>query len=172
MPVAPGKASKAQMQEVVLSDSIMRPEAPIVRCRIVYMGNNRNRSVALRGQIQVQNIQTGFDEKNEPIFETSKSAIEEGTQNYDFSSHDALGRIIAERLMAQESGPELAGKPFAFCEHIDHIRWFYEQKTDDGAKEFKILADRADQPIIQDHIRRFMASRAREENEFAEVASR
>ncbi len=172
MPVAPGKATKSQMQEVELKDNILRPDAPIVRCRIVYMGNNRNRSVALPGQIQVQKIQTGFDAEDHATYEESKSAIQEGIQNYDFSSHDILGKIITERLMPQDAGPELASKPFAFCEHIDHIRWFYEQKTDDGAKEFRILADRADQPIIQDHIRRFMASRARQENEFAEVANR
>lgn len=172
MPVAPGKASKSQMQEVELKDNILRPEAPIVRCRIVYMGNNRNRSVARPGQIQVNKIQVGFDAEDHPVYEETKSAIQEGTQNYDFSSHDILGKIISERLMPQDTGPELAGKPFAFCEHLSHIQWFYDQKTDDGAKEFRILADRNDQALIQDFIRKATANRMKEENEFAEVASR
>lgn len=173
MPVRPDKAPATvsqQFAEVELGENIMRPENPIVRCRIVYMGNNRNRSLALRGQILQQNIQTGFDDEGKPVMEILKSAVDEGMQNYDFSSHDAVGKIILERMMPQDAGPELAGKPFAYCEHIQHIREFYLMKTHDGQPEFKVLANRADQPIIQDYVRRFMRSQAGQEQQFAEVA--
>ena len=170
MPIAPNKATKTPFAEVELGDNILKPEAPIVRCRIVYMGNNRNRSVARTGHIQIQRIQTGFDEKNEPVFETVKTAIDEGIQNYDFASHDALGRLIEQRLMPVEAGPEIAGKPFAYCEHLGHIRWFYLQTTVDGAREFKVLAERKDQPLIQDYVRRFMRAQQEDEKTFQEVA--
>jgi len=170
-PVAAGKA-KMQAAEVELGDNTLRPEAPMVRCRVVYMGNNRNRSVALPGQVQVTKTQTGFDEKDQPTYEEVRRAIDEGIQSYDFSSHDSIGRIIPERIMAPESGNEYTGKPFAWCEHIDHIRWFHLQRTADGAKEFRVLASRADQPLIQDHVRRFMSSRERQDSDFENIASR
>jgi len=172
MPVAPSKAAKSPFTEVELGTNILRPESPIVRCRIVYMGNNKNRSVTRPGQMQVQKIQTGFDAEDKPTFEEAKAAIDEGMQSYDFSSHDSLGRIITERLMPAEAGPELAGKPFTYSEHLGHIRWFYMQQTADGAKEFRVLADRKDQPIIQDYVRRFMRSQQEDEKSYDEVASR
>ena len=171
MPVAPGKA-RQQSQEVELGDNILKPDIPMVRCRIVYMGNNRNRSVALGGQVHVEKIQTGFDEKDQPVYEEIRKPISEGIQNYDFSSHDSLGRLITDRIMGQGAKPELIGKPFAWCEHIDHIRWFHLQKTEDGAKEFRVMANAEDQPLIQDHVRRFISSRARAESDFEQIASR
>lgn len=171
MPVAPGKA-KLQSAEVELGDNTLKPEAPMVRCRVVYMGNHRGRSVALPGQVHVERIQTGFDEKEQPTYEENRRAVQDGIQSYDFSSHDVLGRLIAERTMAPESGQEYAGKPFAWCEHIDHIRWFHLQRTEDGAKEFRVLANRADQPIIQDHVRRFISSKQQAEGNFEAIASR
>ena len=171
MPVAPGKA-KLQSAEVELGDNTLRPETPMVRCRIVYMGNNRGRSVALSGQVHVERIQTGFDDQDKPTYEETRRAVADGIQSYDFSSHDVLGRLIADRIMAQESGQEYAGKPFAWCEHIDHIRWFHLQRTEDGAKEFRVLASRQDQPIIQDHVRRFISGKQRTESDFEAIASR
>jgi hypothetical protein len=171
MPVAPGKA-KMQSAEVELGDNTLRPEIPMVRCRVVYMGNNRSRSVALPGQVHVEKVQTGFDVDEKPTYEETRRPIQDGIQNYDFSSHDTLGRLIPERIMAPDSGPDYAGKPFAFCEHIDHIRWFHLQRTEDGAKEFRVLASRQDQPIIQDHVRRFISSKARTESDFEAIASR
>mgnify|MGYP001586675192 CR=1 FL=1 len=169
MPVAPGKA-KMQSAEVELGDNTLKPEVPMVRCRVVYMGNNRGRSVALPGQVHVERIQTGFDEKEQPTYEENRRAVADGIQSYDFSSHDVLGRLIAERIMAPDT--EHAGKPFAWCEHIDHIRWFHLQRTEDGAKEFRVLANRADQPIIQDHVRRFISSKQQAEGNFEAIASR
>lgn len=171
MPVAPGKG-KLQNAEVELGDNTLRPEAPMVRCRVVYMGNNRGRSVSLPGQVHVEKVQTGFDDKEQPTYEESRRAVQDGHQAYDFSSHDTLGRIIAERIMSPESGQDYAGKPFAWCEHIDHIRWFHLQRTEDGSKEFRVLANRQDQPIIQDHVRRFISSKARTESDFEQIASR
>ena len=171
MPVAPGKA-KMQSAEVELGDNTLKPEVPMVRCRVVYMGNNRGRSVALTGQVHVEKVQTGFDADEKPTFEEIRRPVSEGIQNYDFSSHDTLGRLIPERIMAPESGQDFAGKPFAWCEHFDHIRWFHLQRTEDGAKEFRVLASRADQPIIQDHVRRFVSSKASQESNFEQIASR
>jgi hypothetical protein len=164
MPVPVDK--KRQPVEVELTDAQMRPEAPIIRCRIVYRGANKNRSVALPGQIQIAKMQVGFDEKNEPIFEEMKSAISEGMQNYDFASHDSMGKLITQRMCPAEVGAELAGKPFAFCEHIDHIRWFYLQRMADGSREFSVLASREDQPIIQDAVRRFNRAAQEQDNMF------
>ena len=171
MPVAPGKA-KIQSAEVELGDNTLRPVAPMVRCRVVYMGNNRGRSVALPGQVHVERIQTGFDEKEQPTFEEVRRAVSEGIQSYDFSSHDSIGRLIADRIMSPDAGPDFTGKPFAWCEHIDHIRWFHLQRTEDGAKEFRVLANRQDQPIIQDHVRRFISGKQRTESDFEQIASR
>jgi len=169
MPVVASKAPL--MQEIELSENIMRPEAPIVKCRIVYMGNNRNRSVCLPGQLQIQHIQTGTDKDGEPVSETIKSAIDEGMQTYDFSSHDSRGRLIEARLMPDTAGKELAGKPFAYSEHLGHIRHFYLEKTADGAKEFKVLAEKKDQHVIQDYVRQFISRQQRDEKDLAEVAS-
>lgn len=171
MPVAPGKA-KLQAAEVELGDNTLRPETPMVRCRVVYMGNNRGRSVSLPGQVHVERIQTGFDDQEKPVYEEVRRSVPDGHQAYDLSSHDALGRIIADRIMSPDAGQEYAGKPFAWCEHIDHIRWFHLQRTADGAKEFRVLANRQDQPIIQDHVRRFMSSRQQADRDFEETASR
>ena len=171
MPVAPGKA-KFQSAEIELGDNTLRPEAPMVRCRVVYMGNNRGRSVALPGQVHVERIQTGFDDKEQPTFEERRRPVGEGVQSYDFSSHDSLGRLIHDRIMSPDVGPDFTGKPFAWCEHIDHIRWFHLQRTNDGAKEFRVLANRADQPIIQDHVRRFISSKQQEDTNFEAIASR
>ena len=171
MPVAPGKA-KIQSAEIELGDNTLRPEIPMVRCRVVYMGNHRGRSVSLPGQVHVERIQTGFDDKEQPTFQEMRRPVNDGIQAYDFSSHDSIGRLIAERIMSPDVNPELTGKPFAWCEHIDHIRWFHLQRTADGAKEFRVLANRADQPIIQDYVRRFMSSKQQEDTNFEAIASR
>lgn len=166
-----------RLDEVSLPEETLKPTLPIIRARVVYLGAMRNKSVCLPGQIMVTYIEAPDGAKvrkdretgKEGRYDEIKEAVDTGLTSYDFSTHDARGRIIRERMMDKRAPERMQGKPFNWVEHVDHLRHFFMARGADGEREFEVLVKPEQQAGLQDHIRRTMRGRRQQDDLFKEI---
>ena len=152
---------------VPVRDDVVRPQVPIILCRVVYLGPARNKSVALPGRIMIEE----FEQEAGGAKERVKEAVEAGISSYDFSSHDSRGRVIAERTMPDTSPANLKGRPFAAVEHLEHVRYFYLHRDEAQNKEFEVLARPEDMQRLREYIRTTERARRIENTRLEEVVA-
>lgn len=177
------EARAAAVTEVPLPEEATRLDVPLVRCRVIYLGAARNKSVAMTGTVSEE----FFEEEGGPDvrdFVTVKDgervirpgvhgrlfkeAVDSGITSYDFSTHDARGQVIRSRLMPDTAPAHLRGKPFLWVEHLGHVRQFKMGPKDPGTgkrvKEYELLVP----PETRDVVARFImraTDRDREQEE-------
>ena len=126
-------------------DTVTQPvktlELPVVDARVVYLGSNRYRTVALRGCIQARDedvlddtVPGGIRKKR-----VESVVLDGSTHNYDFTSHDATGRLRVTDMMPDTAKPHLRRRPFAVCKHPVHL-WEFSRMRRDGQPEFEVIA--------------------------------
>ena len=144
--------------EVPLPREATRLDVPLVRCRVVYTGPARNKSVALSGSVSEEFVEEegGPDIRDivtvvegERVIRPKvagrlyKQAVPTGTANYDFSTHDQHGQLIRSRLMPNTVSANLRGKAWTWVEHLGHVREFelglVDHETGKRVKEFEVL---------------------------------
>ena len=139
-------------------------ERPVVKAKVVYLGNMRNKSLSLKGRVMVERIELptgGHAEKRE--------ATRVGRTPYDFATHDTLGRIIKARIMPAKSDSRVAGRRWEWCEHPDHLLWFDEYRRD-GSREFLVIFDReSDKRVMDEYAARIRRTRSRARREMDET---
>jgi hypothetical protein len=163
---------------MVLPDAVLSPKLPILRCRVVYLGAMRNKSVALPGQIYVEYVEDpdGPVERRDPEtgeprrYAELKDAVDTGISTYDFSSHDQRGRLIRVRQAPDHLPSEVRGKPYVWCEHIGHLRYFHLARGPGGEREFHVMLTPEQLPILQDYIRRTARARRQQQAFYDQVA--
>lgn len=120
-------------------------DKPIIRARIVYLGTLPNKSLSLRGRVLVERT----EQRDSTVFE-AKSASPDGRTVYDFSTHDTVGRLIRARQMPPKAPARIAGRPWAWCEHPDHLLRFDDHRNAEGAREFLVVFLRLEDKRVMD----------------------
>lgn len=164
--MSPRAADAAEVHDessVAVSSEITQPTRPIVRgARVVYLGGNRHKSVPLKGKI----AQERFGE------ETVESVIDSGFTAYDFSTHDARGRVIEARMMpATHKEPAVRGKPFVDCQHPDHLWQFSQRRGPDGQPDFKVVVPRESVRLVEEYFLAQQRGQRRRARELAETTA-
>jgi hypothetical protein len=139
---------------------------------VVYRGSMKNMSLAYVGRVYVQATETGDkDAEGKPILYVTKECSDEGTEGYDFATHDSRGRIITiwmtpsagEKrvvpgtktvLTGNQLPPELRGRPFKTCEHPEHLRMFMRRRNANKEREFDILIPPRVRPVFDQYVAR------------------
>lgn len=153
----------------VVDEQRTRLRRPLIEGAIViYRGTNRKKLVALNGRVYVQETETGdLDKDGKPIMYVEKEAGDEGTQAYHFVTHDTRGKLIKMWLTpttgVQKTGdvtlqakalPEaLRGRPFARCEHPEHLRVFLRMRNKAKESEFTILVPPKSRATFNEYVR-------------------
>jgi len=189
-PVIKATATSGVVAEVGLPQTILKSEMPIIRARVVYLGPSESHSVAFGGQVHETYLEDeegtverrdrdGHEADGTVIpgkmrrYTVLKQAVDNaGTTQYDFSTRDSLGRIITERLMPDSASEKLRGRPFAWCEHVGHLRRFYMARDERNENLYFIMVRPEQIPIVQEHIRRSERARRQQESLFSEVSGR
>ena len=162
-PLEQGELAQPEFQTV--GDRVLKAEVPVIKCMVAYLGAARNKSISIPGRILVEEFKNP-----DGTSYVRKEAVEVGITCYDFSSHDAKGDPITSRLLSYTHPREdLRGKPCVSVEHVEHLRYFYQQRTDDGVREFEVLARPADMADVQAYIRRSVRARRQMEALYEEV---
>ena len=118
---------------------------------------------------EVRDATTG--KKRKAQFFVTKTVSPEGNTSYDFTTHDTRGQLIRSRLMPDTAPVNVRGKPFAMCEHIEHLRHFFQARGANGEKEFMVMAKPSDMDTLLTFIKRSERNRRQQEALFAEVVS-
>jgi hypothetical protein len=175
---SPAPKGAAASQEVSLPDETLRGEVPIIRARVVYLGPGEHHAISFTGQIH----ETWVEDPDSPItrkdrqgklrhYTVIKKATPTGTSQYDFSCRDQRGHLIPIRLMPDtpDIPARLRGRPFAWCEHVGHLRKFYlaEDERHQKLYHLRILPEHV--ALLREHIRVSERSRRAQEQLFAEV---
>lgn len=174
-PVSPtDTAVEVELEE--FSDSDIRPRLPVIKGgMVVYLGSASNKSVALTGRIYIEARETGETRPDgTPEMFVTESASDEGVQAYDFTTHDAMGRIIRMRHMKDTAAvPRNArNRPCSKCEHPEHLRQFLRMRNASKEREFTILVPPDKQGLFADHVRRRENALGMKEAQFTETVSR
>ena len=165
-------------REVALQDDVLRPDMPLVRCRVVYMGSSKSMSVPLVGSVDEEFTEDPDGPVERPNrqgvvrrYRVFRKASDAGITGYDFSSHDSMGEIIRSRQVPNSPAfPErMRGRPFVWCEHVGHVRAFF-QRQKDGSREFEILVPPEHLGVVQAYIRKSERGVRQQEQLFREIA--
>ena len=171
---------KIDVAEVSIPEESLRADLPVIRARVVYLGPSKSKTITLVGSIHEESI----EDETGPVTRTDadgvtrnftviKTANPSGCTPYDFSTHDIRGRIIRIKLMPDTVKEHLRGKPFVWCEHIEHLREFFLGiKGPDGKRirEFEVMAKPEEMQVVRDFIKRSERSRRAQEQLYAEVS--
>lgn len=171
-----GKASAAALLEeevereltseklLTLEGPPIGEERPVVKAQVVYLGNMRNKSLSLRGRVMVERIELPTGGHAE-----SRAATRVGRTPYVFATHDTLGRLIRKRIMPATADPRIAGRPWDWCEHPDHLLHFDEFRRD-GNREFLVkFSTEADKRIMDEYAARMRRTRTRARREMEDT---
>jgi len=173
--------------EVELPEETLRPGMPIVRARVVYLGPGEAHSISFGGQIHETFIEDaegpverrdrdGHDAEGNVIqgtmrrYTVLKAATMSGTTQYDFALRDTRGHFIHERMMPKES--KYAGRPFAWCEHLGHLRRFFLAKDERREQLYKVMARPEHLQLVSDNIRRTERARKANAQLYSEIEAR
>lgn len=196
----PATAEEEKTLEVTLPEETIRPDMPLVRARVVYLGANPKCSITLPGTIRVDRMENpegaheGEDVERDPAgrivigangrpktrkirYDEVREAVDVGLQCYDFTTHDTRGRLQTSRLMpeAPDVPANMRGKPFVWCEHLGHLREFFlgppDPRTKKRVREFAVRCRPEDMQLLRDHIRRSERGRRQQEALFQEVTA-
>lgn len=122
---------------------------PLFRARVLYLGGQRHHSVTLPGVVYVSRIEVAPGE----FMETREGKEGEATQVYDFSSHDIIGRLIAQRLWpATAQDPMLRNRPWLEIEHGEHLRWFLRARDGKGQAVYAVLPHREHKAAFNEYV--------------------
>ena len=146
--------------------------------RVIYLGPSKRKSISMSGIIQIErwetqaakiqpaviNQATGAVISPEQILEPAKfderryPDSEGGNCCYDFSTHDARGRIINVRIIGASdktaiNDPRLRGKTWSRCEHPEHLRRFHRARDANRDPEFLIQVPRRYQEQFERWVR-------------------
>ena len=171
MPPRDSAAALAEIEREPTSEKLLTlegppigEERPVVKAKVVYLGNMRNKSLSLRGRVMVERVELptgGHAEKRE--------ATRVGRTPYDFATHDTLGRLIRARMMPAKSDPRVAGRRWEWCEHSDHLLYFDEYRRD-GNREFLVVFDtETDKRMMDEYATRVRRTRTRSRREMEET---
>lgn len=171
--VATLPVKKSGAKEVSLPEAITSRELPVFRCKVVYLGNQENHSIAFGGQIDETWLEdpdgtvqrkdrdrtlddgTVIEGKMRNYTVQKRCVIENGTTQYVFETRDSLGRLITERVMPPDTQPKkLAGRPYVYCEHIGHLRRFALARDERNEKLYEIRLSPEQIPALQAFIQR------------------
>jgi len=175
--------------EVSLPEETLRLGMPIIRARVVYLGPGEGHSISFGGQIHETYVEDaegpvqrkdrdGRDAEGSAIegrmrrYTVLKEAVGTGTTQYDFAVRDSRGHFIHERMMPKDASQKLAGRPFAWCEHVGHLRRFFLVKDERGERLYHVMCKPEDVAVLQDHIRRSERARKANTQLFDDVAAR
>lgn len=125
-------------------------EVPVVlEGKVVYLGPGSKHQAAMPGRM--------FEEREEQsdgswLTTDKRASFTEGVTPYDFTMRDAAGRIIRQRIY---SGPvtEAVGKPWAKCEHAEHLRHFMRSKDLAGNRLYSVIIKDKYRPVFDNYVR-------------------
>lgn len=142
-----------------LEEELLDPTAPLIEgAMVIYTGSARNQTVAMPGRLMIEEYEGEVDPRTgEPTKKQVKTVIEGsegGHTSYDFSTHDIFGRLIKERMVGPEYGPELANRRGEKVEHAAHLHAFFRIRGRDGAPAFRVMVPPAKRPILEEYIAR------------------
>lgn len=147
---------------------------PVVKCKVVYLGSKRNKSIPLKGKVVIERIGEGDD-----MVET-RTPITTGNTTYDFWTHNTMGRPLPKEFFmpANHKDAEVRGKRFTWCEHPDHLFRFQsdpslrEPPGKNGEPVFKIIAtSREDMLVLQEYFRAKARLSRRTESDYALITT-
>ena len=142
-------------QEVSLDLNLTEtPASPIFPgVKVVYLGTQERKSLALRGSVVRHETGEGDDKVTSKEFRKLF-----GMMYYDFSDLDVHGRKIMEpshRMSETHPTTKVRGRPYQIIEAGEHLYWCAQRKkefrilptvsTAEGLKEFIIRKERARQ---------------------------
>lgn len=168
-------APDGPVMEVSLPEETLRPDMPIVRARVIYLGPGEHHAISFTGQIHEQWIEdpeegtvTRKDRAGTPRrYTVLKAAVPTGITQYDFTCRDTRGHMIPSRLMPD--GTKFAGRAFSWCEHVGHLRNFFLALDERGQKIYHLMVRPEHMALLQEHIRRSERARRASAQLFAEV---
>lgn len=82
-----------------------------------------------------------------------KEAIRAGMTSYDFSTHDAAGTLIRERLMPGSAPEHLRGRPWQRVEHGLHAAQFFLMRGPANEKEFEVRVPPDQMAAFSEYVR-------------------
>jgi len=132
--------------------------------RVVYLGGNRKKSVAIPGSVAIERAQD-----DDGKWQDTRAAIEAGITSYDFATHDTRGRLIHGRLMPDQAPPSVRGRPFHVVEHPLHLSWFLRAKNANKETEFRVLPRREHASALEAFVRRENERRRRREQNLVDT---
>lgn len=141
--------------EISLSPSSEQPQRPLFQVKVVYLGSKRNKTVPLKGRIDVETLGEGVDKVE------TRSAGGSGFTTYDFTTHDQRGRPLPKELFmpANHLDPTVRGKRFRIVEHPDHLWAFQaepalrEPSGKDGEPVFKLLGPKEQMTDLNEYFK-------------------
>lgn len=163
----------ANAVDVAISTNFVRPDRPIVKARVVYLGGNPKFSLPMKGRILVESLSTGDqDQDGNEIMEETRKVTSSGFSTYSFATHDELGRRMESRFFmpASHRDPVARGKRFVIVEHPDHLWRFASMRGPDNAFLFKVFPYTPEDGVaIQDYFRRKAQSIKQSNQDFADI---
>jgi hypothetical protein len=157
----------------LVEESKSRIRLPLIEgAVVVYKGSRKNQNIAYVGRVYVNEVETGDkNAKGEPVMYVTKECTDEGTHSYSFMTHDLRGRLIQERmtpvageqkklvgsgvtLSGSKLPPDLRGRPYAGCEHPEHLRMFMRTRNANKEREFDILIPARVRPTFDQYVAR------------------
>lgn len=116
---------------------VLRRDVPIIDAVVIYLGNKRNQSACLPGRLDTDEFEVADAREASGIrMVVRKKVSSEGTTSYDFSTHDAIGRLILSHIMPPTS--QYAGRRYTKCENPEHLYWFFRQ-VEAGSTLYRVL---------------------------------
>ena len=181
--------SAAATAEISLPKTVLKGEMPLIRARVLYLGPGENHSISMPGQIHETYLEDpdgtverrdrdGHDAEGNVVpgkmrhYTVLKEAVPTGITQYDFSTRDTRGHIILERQAPEHFEERYRGRPFAWCEHVGHLRNFFMAKDARNEDLYHIKVNPEQAHLLTEHIRRSERARRQQEALFADVAGR
>jgi len=129
--------------------AIVRPV--IAGAIVVYLGASESTAFPMPGRVLVERI-----EMEPGRFVTRRSLTDAGNQQYVFERRDQLGRLTPSRLIpaTKQFDANLHGRPWARCEHPEHLRQFRYRVTERGSHEFLVMVPPPLVPDFEEYVRR------------------
>lgn len=156
------------ISDEIVEDQELSHGLPLIRgARVVYIGPKRNMSLPMKGRLLDEPVysetEIEVDADGNPVLDengrekplqvdTLKTAIMEGFQSYDFSTHDSKGRPIKQHRLPADAPTEIAGRRYSIVEHPEHLMTFQRRVDLNGTREFRVLVPKNKRQVYQDYV--------------------
>jgi hypothetical protein len=157
--------------EVALRNQTARPQRPVVRVKVAYLGSNPYRSMALPGRIMTE-VASWKEVDGERVPEkVLKSIADSGNTSYEFRLRDNTGELIKKQILSdQHPVHEVRGRVWAWVEHPDHAYAFASYRNKETKQpEFQLLGDASAMQLLEEYFLRVNRTKRDKQREIVEV---